>query len=1106
MALELIYGRSGTGKSEYIFNEIKNILNKEKVFIITPEQFSFSAEKKLLDTLGTNSVINAEVLSFNRMASRVLKEVGQANQPYLTKYGKAMLMYDILKRNNKRFKFLTKPEANIKIGINTITELKKHNVSINQMENIHTDDMYLKTKLNDVCLLYKSYQETIKDKCIDENDILTLLVKNIEQSKYFKNSVIFVDEFIGFTPQEYEIIKKLLNIAKKVIVTIPAEVNLDTNLDDIHIDDIFYESKKTASKLIKCAKESHTEIIKPVIFTETHRFKNSELKHLEQNMYKKIYIKHADETENIFMFLAKNRYSEVEFVAKKIVELVKSGKYQYRDISIITKDISTYSSITKVIFSKYNIPIFIDEKKELNQNSLAKYILSIFELLNKNWSYESIFNYLKNSFAGIDIDIVNRLENYCIKWGIKNNKWLNEWKHEDIRTSELEVIRKDIVNKILELQENINCSKSFNNITKCIYEFLKRENIEQKINKKVDILNQMKELELANEYSSSYETIVSVLDEIVSMFGTKETTIDKYKEILKIGLDNIDIGEIPARLDQVIMGDVERSKTHKVKVVYIIGLNDGVFPSSNRSEGFLNDNDRAFLKNTGIELASGTLELLYEEQLNIYKAFTTAEETLFFSYSSSDNEGKSLRPSILISKIKKIFPYIHTESDIITPIKDISVQQSTFDDMLLNLRKAQDGEQIDSIWYCVYNWYRRNSDWKDKLDNAIKGLDYSNLAEEISEDNIKRLYGDTLHTTVSRLEQYRKCPFSFHLKYGLGLEEKQELQLKPIDTGSFMHNIIEKFFTKAEDIKKMSELQIRFLVNEIIEEELQLPKNYIFTSTAKFKLLTNRLKKVIFESISHIVEQLKNSDFNILGSEIEFKEDSKYKPIKIVLDNGKKVEITGKIDRIDLATTGEKRYIRIIDYKSSIKDIDLNEVVNGLQIQLITYLDSINEIEEVEPAGVLYFNLIEPIIKNNKGLTDDEIRQKIKEQFKMRGLILADIHVIKMMDNKLQEGSSDIIPVSIKKDGEISQSSGSAIKKEDFTNLQKQVKRVISQLSKEILKGNIAIKPYKSKKEACEYCSYKSICAFNTSMKGNEYFKIKPLKKEELLYNLKNEK
>ena len=386
------------------------------------------------------------------------------------------------------------------------------------------------------------------------------------------------------------------------------------------------------------------------------------------------------------------------------------------------------------------------------------------------------------------------------------------------------------------------------------------------------------------------------------------------------------------------------------------------------------------------------------------------------------------------------------------------------------------------------NWYIKNEEWKEKLLKAIKGYENKSKAEKISETNIQRLYGNILKTSVSRLEQYRKCPFSFHLKYGLKLKEKEDLKIKPIDTGSFMHDIIDTFFAEVKEIKNINDEEIEKIVNQIINEKLDLSRNYIFTSTPKFIVLTNRLKKVVLQSIKYIVYQVKNGDFEILGNELEFKKR---------IDN---VEITGKIDRLDSVETEKGKFIRIIDYKSSDKNIDLNELISGTQIQLITYLDSMTEKEEAEPAAMLYFGLIDPVIKSSKNKSDDEIKEDLKKKFRMNGMVLADIDIIKKMDKTLEKGSSNNIPVYLDKDGNISKSRSNTVTKDEFTRLQKTAEKVIKQIAKEILDGNIDIKPayYKKNKiDTCKYCEYKSICGFNP--KVHEYLYIENKSKQEIL-------
>jgi len=875
---------------------------------------------------------------------------------------------------------------------------------------------------------------------------------------------------------------------------------------------------------MKLAKENNISIENPVIFSETRRFKTPELKHLEQNIFNNNLKEYAGNVENIELFLAFNPYSEVEYVAQSIIKLVRDKGYKYNDIAVIAKNINSYANIVKAIFSKYGIPVFIDENKDLNQNMLSKYVLSVLEVISKNWQYEAVFNYLKNPFSGLNMETVYVLEKYCLKWGIKGSKWLKEWQYVGahdctLQTAELEQIRKKIVTPILNLKNQIvgvhDCTlqtnthaetKNFTNITKSIYEFLVKNNVEENINKVISELEKQNELDLANQYRGIAKVIFDVFDEIVMIFKEEKTTFDKYIEILKMGLKNIDIGTIPASIDNVIVGDIERSKSHKIKVAFVLGLNEGILPSVTKDEGFLNDNDREILKQKGIELAGGTLEQIYAEQFYIYKIFTVAEEKLFLTYTSTNKDGQALRASTLIYMMKKLFKNIKQKSDIITDATEISTPEATFDNLLINLSKLKNGEEMSGDWLAVYKWYKNSPEWDTKLKEALKGLEYSNLAEQLNEINVQNLYGDTLKTSVSRLEQYRKCPFSFYIKYGLKLSEQTELDLKPIDTGAFMHEVIDEFFEQVKDIemRDLEENQIKEIVNRIIEEKLALPRNYIFSSNSKFITLTLKLKKLILKSIEYIVYQFKYSDFKIMGNEVEFKEGKHYPPITLELDNKQKVEISGKIDRVDLAVSRNKKYIRIIDYKSSIRNIDLNEVIGGLQIQLLTYLDSITKIEDVLPAGVMYFNLVDPIIKNNKNLTEEQIEEKIKNSFKMQGLLLADVHVVKMMDNKLQAGKSNIINAEIKQDGTLSERSGNLIKETDFKNLQKEVKKVIKQISSEILKGNIEIKPYKNgQSKACDYCNFSSICGFNTNVKGNGYFRVGKESKEEILEGMR---
>lgn len=1092
MSLRLIYGKSGTGKSEQILKEISNLIeNKEKIYIITPEQFSFTLETKLLETIKGESVINAEVLTFNRMAHRVKSEVGGITKTDLSSYGKSMIVYDILDRSKKELKLLGKSAKNVDIITRLINELKTHWVELKDIEKVieGEQDIYLKSKLQDILCIYKKFEERIKNNFIDENDTLTILANQLPYTNMFENTIIYIDEFVGFTPQEYKVILELLKVAKQVNITICTDSLLESKNKE---NDIFYTNKKTVSKIINLANNNGIQIENPVYLNKCYRFKNDELKHLEENLYKTPYKKYAGEVKNINLFLSSNPYSEIEHIAGKIVELVRDDGLRYKDISIITKNLDDYASLAKAIFAKYDIPIFIDKKKDLSQDILIKYVLAILEIFARNWDYEAVINYIKLGFCDITDEEIFKVENYARRWGIKYNKWYSkDWTiGEDI--ADLNRIRKLIVKLLLNFKNNLEGKKTVKQITRILYQFLTQNNIQEKLITKAEQLENSEEIK--SEYIASWNLLMEILDEIVLIFGDDEISFEKYAQTLKIAFSENNLGAIPASIDQVVIGDVNRSRSKKTKVIFIIGLNDGVFPSTNREEGFINDTDREILKDKGITLAKTTKENIYEENFNIYKAFTTAEQSLYLSYSGSSSDGNTLKPSTLIYKIKKIFNNLQEKSDIIKRENIITNKKATFELLLTNLRDFNEGKEISSIWFDVYKIYSNDSEWKEKLEKSIKAQNYTNQPEKITKENLEKMYGDTIFTSISRLEQYRKCPFSFYLKYGLNINEKDTFQIQSIDTGTFMHETIDSFFGKVQDeninIKEITDEKLEKIVKEIIEEKLKLNKNYIFTSSAKFRTLTARLIRVLIKSMKYIVESIRKSDFEILGHEIEFGKVGEYPAIEIKLDDGKKVEITGKIDRVDVLKTEDGQYVRIIDYKSSVKDIDLDEVIAGLQIQLLTYMDAITKIEDFMPAGILYFNLIEPVIKANRNTTDEDIEEQIRKQFKMRGIVLSDINIVKKMDKDLEKGASNIVPVYIDSKGNISGAKSSSANIDEFNKLQEYTIKTLKEISKEIFEGNIDIKPYyKNTKTGCDYCGYKSICGFNTS--NNKYNYIK---------------
>lgn len=1105
MEFKIVYGRSGSGKTTYIFNSIcEKIKGKNKIYIVVPEQFSFSAENHLLDIIDGNSSVNAEVLTLSRMADRVIENTVGNGKSHLSAIGKSIIIYDVIDSLKNNMNFLSNSDKNLELATRMITEFKKHNVKSEDFDLLEDkiDDKYLKLKLEDSKKILEKYQSRISENYIDEADSLEILADNIEKSNLFNDAIFYIDEFAGFTPSEYQVIDKLCRIAREMTITLCTD-SLE-NVENVE-ENLFYFNNITGEKLLDIAKRNGCFIDK-VNLEESKRFESKELQILEKNIYKVDNDKFVEFTSDINLFIAKNLESEVENVARNIVNLVRKKSYRFRDIAVVCNNIDTYSSDIKAVFNKYEIPVFIDEKKDINNNILMKYIISLLNILTTNFSYESMFSYIKSGMLDLDEEDIYILENYVNKWGIRGSKWHKEefvYEEKNNLQDKLNEIRKKIVFPILEFKENLSGEKTAKNICEYLYNFIEENEVQKNILSKAKLLEEQGLVEIAEEYRNGIKLFFDVLDEIVLIFNDEKMSFDRFNKILQIGISKSEFGSIPTFFDQVLFGDIGRSKTKDIKVLFLIGLNDGVIPNIVKDEGFLNDKDRELLKENNIELAKNSIELLYEDQFNIYKVLSMPKCKLYLSYGISDKEGKSLRQSILITQIKKIFPNITEDSDVINAKFEITTKEGTLDYAIEKYQKFLDEEVVKGEELDIIAWYQKYE--KERVARIFRAAKFTNVPEVISADNIKKLYGNSLRTSVSRLEQYRRCPFAFHMKYGLKLFEEDEFRIRALDTGNFMHEVIDEVFTRIEDkdlnIKEITKEDLYNIISEIISKKLGMSRNYIFSSTPKFIALTKRLKKVVYQSIDYIIEQLKNSKFELYGHELEFSEKSELKPMKLELEDGNNIVVTGKIDRVDVAKVGDKKYVRIIDYKSSVKDVDLNQIVAGIQIQLLTYLDEVSEQKDLESSGVLYFNLIDTIVKADKNMSDEDIKKELNKKFRMKGLVISDLDIIKMMDSRISPSNySESVPVYLDKDGNISKSKSRVLEKEQFEKLQKYTKHIIKEISKEIFSGKIDIKPfYMNKKTPCEYCEYKSICNFDPKFKDNNYNYIKNYSKDYIM-------
>ncbi|EJO5349236.1 helicase-exonuclease AddAB subunit AddB [Clostridium botulinum] len=1142
MSLRFIYGRAGSGKSQYCLNSIKKRIEEDvekPLILLVPEQFSFQAEKNLMEVIGEKTNFKVQVLSFKRMAYKVFNEVGGITAKHMNESGKSMLLHNIIedcKNNLKVFKKAAKRQGFITTISDIITEFKRYNITpeiiINNLDNIEEEN--LKYKMEDLSLIFSEFEKRLHKNYIDSEDDLTILVEKLNESKQFDNAEIWIDEFSSFSPQEYSVLEKLLLKSYRINVTLCTDYLNEGGFVDT--TDVFSPIKNTENKLLQIIEDNNIKLHKPIALKcePCARFKNSkELQHLEKNMFSFPYREYKDKTKDICMLKTLNQYTEIENTARDIIRLCREKGCRFKDIAVITGNLEGYESIINSVFLQYNIPFFIDKKREINNNPIIILILSAMEVLSKNWTYEAVFRYLKTGLLNINNEEIDILENYVLANGIKGYVWTNDkpWEYKSFTNYELkEDIEKELLNKINDIRYKamgpiVSLSKSLKSkdtakgLCEGLYEFLCNIDLQDKIQNIIENFKTQGEVEKASEYNQIWNIVMEVLDQIVEVIGEEKISIKEFFKILETGFSEYEIGLIPPTLDQVIVGSITRLRSHNINTLYIVGVNDGVFPAPLKDEGILSDDDRQFLEDKGLEIAKDTKSTAFEEQFLVYSTLTTPSKYLRLSYPIADGEGKTLRPSIIISRINKIFPNICEENDIVKfnsqeeTLKNISSAKPTFNYLISNLRKDVEGVKIDNIWSDTYKWYLQNEFSIEKLNRLIKGFDYTNQSNYIETKKIRNLYGKPLKISVSRVEKFSQCPFAYFVQYGLKAKDRKIFNLSYPDLGIFMHSILEKFSRQLEkeglDWNTMDLSWADEEINKLINEELDNKSLEILNSSKRYEYVTKSVKKILKRSIWLIGEHIKRGNFKPSYYELSFDVDGDYPPIGIELHSGEVVNLIGRVDRVDLLQRDGVTYLKIIDYKSGTKEFKLSDVYYGLQLQLLIYLDAIlTELAERsgvngEPGALLYLKLDDPIVKNTVDISDEEIEKNIIKNLKMKGLILNDPNVIKDMDNIIS-GISDIIPVMLKKDGDISQGRSSVATKEEFETLRKYVRYTIIEICEEMLEGNIEIKPYKKKDgSSCDYCIYSSVCKFDTEIRGNKYNILIDKKDEEVWENIK---
>ncbi|MBQ0139317.1 MAG: helicase-exonuclease AddAB subunit AddB, partial [Kurthia sp.] len=1079
MALTIISGRAGSGKTTYIQQQVIDTLKENPVgspiFLIVPDQMSFSTEYELTNSEGIVGMIRAQATTFKRLAWRILSEVGGISREEINGFGYRMLIRNVLLENQEQLSLFKKSAS--KRGFteeieSILKEFSRYSIDghrlneiDNELANHEQAPLTLKNKMHDLKLIMSSIENKLGTTYVDSEGYVPLLIQALDHSEFIKETHIYIDGFNSFTAREFELVAKLLQVAKDVTIALP----FDSEDDAADVQMLFHQPAFTAQKLKDMAFDMGIEVKGTVHLTEQRRFQSNTLKYIERHLDSypvERMFEHPD--EGLSLIAATNRKAEIHHVARHIRQLVQEQAYRFRDIAVLYRQADIYDPLLTTIFKEYDIPVFLSQKKPMLHHPLIELVRSSLEMIQKNWAYEPVFRAIKTDLffpKGANTTVwrerADRMENFVIANGIYAERWFDDrrWQYKKYKgleyysknqtdderamQEEIDTIRSLFITPMKRFVGAIKEAKSGVDYATALFNFIEGLDVYAK-------LEHMRENEIEKglvyesmEHEQVWNGFVDVLDQFVTMFGPNEMDLEEVIQILDEGFDTLQFSRIPPSIDQITVATADIARLSNKKAVFVIGMNEGVYPTRMEFEGMIADTEREWFTKLGYEIAPTSKERLLEEDLIAYGAFTSASHQLIVSYAMSDEEGKSLLPSLYMKRLHDLTGVeeelmFMTPDEALTSTEDwayISHPRTALAYLMGQIRQSRyDNKPLSAEWQALENYYEQDMSWKLVFSRLQKSVEKHNETEKLTPDLTEKLYGKELTSSVSRIEKYFNCPFSHFATYGLKLNERQEYRLEPPTIGDLFHEALKYISKETSRLNlnwgQLSIEQCKQLSEEAVQYVVPMLYHQILLSTARYQYILRKLTMIVQRTMQSMRHHARNSGFSPIAIEAGFGPREDLPPMVIELDNQRRMMIRGRIDRIDATKLDDKAFLRVVDYKSSAQKLDMNRIYHGLSLQMLTYLDVAVENAEhwldvpTEAGGVLYVHIHNPMLKEDAILSESDSEAEILKKFKMSGLLLEDEDVILEMDESLEDvgGRSQIVPVYLKKDGSVSKS------------------------------------------------------------------------------------
>lgn len=1150
LSLRFVLGRAGTGKTTFCLAEIRRELAADPsdgppLILLVPEQASFQMEQELVRTPGLRGFQRAQVLSFRRLAWQVLQEVGGAARPVIGDLGKRMVLRSLVQRRAGELQVFDRVADRpgfVDQLARTISELHAFGHGPEDLQ-IPSASGTLGAKLHDLALILGDFRAYLQDRFTDPDDYLNLLARGLRESQRLRGARVWVDGFQGFTPQEFAVLASLFRVAESVVVTLCLDTRDLARWDAERLDpsDLFHPTAETYVKLKGLAAEGGVALLSPVLLDGDDvpvRFRASPaLAHLEREFFRQPGTPLAGPAGSVQVVTAANRRVEVEAAAAEVLRLVREAGYRFREIGVVTRDLEAYQDLVQAIFSAHAIPHFVDQRRSVAHHPLIELIRSAVEVVASDWAYEPVFRLLKTDLVPLSRGEVDRLENYVLEHGLRGSVWYDgkPWRFFRRYTLEEEAETPDLrqeqelerINRVREqgtealrrfhrrLREARHRPRPARELATEIYRLLEDLGVPTRLRRWADAARAEGRLEQEQEHLQTWNGVVELLDQVVESLGDEPLTAAQFLQVLEAGLSGLTVGLVPAGLDQVVVGSLDRSRHPNLRAVLILGAAEGSFPRAAHEDVIFTDLERENLTAAGFEVGPSARRRTLDEQFFVYLALTRASERIWLSFPLINEQGRGQMPSLVLQRLRQLLPgAVYRElgageaaagpAAITRPVHLAAAVTE-------QLRLAREGEPLAPFWLDLYHWLVTEPELARVGRPVLAALAHSGAVAPLPPELSRLLYGTGLSTSVSRLESFAACAFQHFSGYALRLRERERFQIEAPHLGILFHAALRLFAQGliAEGLNwgELPPAEQERRIDAILDELAPRLRGEILLSTGRYRYLLQRVRRILQAAVRLLADHARRGRFQPLRVEAGFGLDGELPPLELELHTGGRVELRGRIDRIDLATTGDGRaYLRVVDYKSGSRRLDLGEVYYGLALQLLVYLLVATEAgpdltggSDVDPAGVLYFPVRDPLVRLKGAHQIKEAARLWRRALRMDGLVLADPEVARLMDEEL---AGDLVPVRIKRDGDFYKDARVASPAQ-FQALFDLVQERAAGAAREILAGQVEIAPYRlADRTPCPYCAYRPVCQFDPRLPAHGYRELAPLKEDEVLARL----